>query len=230
MLRWYVLLNSGFAIWIFVDGLRRKANATLWAIGTLIFGSYIFPVYLMARKPIKSGQEREDERQERRDGAAALRWRLLKGCIFPLGIIFWTLLIIGASIWKDTSPLVKAREEDFAYKLAILDAKGDIRLGQDDDRLLRFRSLLDQLSENYAEDRQQIANISALVYKRIKARGLRRDASLLKIMEDLNRLGYYGQLKHQSYAERAFSYVRLRYMGQSHNQAIEGLQLMVRGY
>ncbi|MEW6381131.1 MAG: hypothetical protein AB1611_16200 [bacterium] len=216
MRRWYLLLNAVFAIWVLADGFKRKANAALWAVGTLVFGSYIFPVYLITRQPSKT--------EALPKGRPV--WRFLKNFAFFSGIVCWTLLLIMAGVWKDTST-VNAKEESPEYKLAVLNAEGYVC--HDDETVYRFSSLLDQLSSNYGESRQHIANISVIAYKKVRTRD-RKDASLLNIMEGLNKLCYYGDLKDQKYAAHASIYVRLRCMGQSHKQAIKGLQALVRGY
>ena len=71
------MLYGGLAVWVLVDGLSRHANGVLWALGTLLLGPIILPIYL-AKRPLKMGEVRE--------GGAA--WNILKN--FAL---LWTLLM-----------------------------------------------------------------------------------------------------------------------------------------
>ena len=87
---WYIILYTVFAIWVFIDALRRKAKAILWAIGTFFLGPIILPIYI-AKRPLKSGETRE--------GGTA--WNILKNFA-----IFWTILMAIASIWGIVSTSV----------------------------------------------------------------------------------------------------------------------------
>ncbi|MEW5801378.1 MAG: hypothetical protein AB1847_04660 [bacterium] len=213
---WYVFLNMIFAVWVLVDGFRREINAIPWSIGTALFGPIVFPVYV-ARRPRKTGEDRKDNRTG---------WNRLNNFAYFGIIVFWTILLTAAGIWKDKSA-TSASEESPEYKLAVLNTKQYIH--QDDDTTVRFHSLLDQLAEHYVEDRQQIVNISIIAHKRLKACGV-RDKSMMDIMEGMNKVFGYSGLKNQKYAEYASLYVRLRSGGQSHKEAVEGLQALVRGY
>lgn len=44
---WYLYYNGILAIWAFIDAKRRKANAVLWAVGTLLLGPIILPFTLL---------------------------------------------------------------------------------------------------------------------------------------------------------------------------------------
>ena len=221
MEKWYLLLNLIFAAWVLADGFKRKANAAAWAIGTLLFGSYIFPVYLMVRQPLKAEESKKDR----------AAWRFLKNFAFFWAIILWTILLIVAGIWKDRSTVKAVEGENSEYKLAVLNAK--CRVSRENDAVVRFGSLLDQLSANYVEDRQQIASISLIAQKKMKSYGIKdksKNGAMLDMMEGLNAIFRYRELKNQKYAEYASAYVNLRQAGQSHKQAVEALQAMVRGY
>lgn len=80
---WYLILYGILAIWAFVDAKKRKANAVLWAVGTLLLGPIILPFYF-AKRPLKAGEVRE--------GGTA--WNVLKNFA-----IFWTILMAVAAIW-----------------------------------------------------------------------------------------------------------------------------------
>jgi hypothetical protein len=213
---WYVILNLIFAIWVLFDGHRRKVNAIAWAIGTFAIGPIIFPVYIAKRPPLKAEEFRKGETP----------WYSFKSMAFFWTIVVWTLLLALAGIWKDR-PAAKAVHETPEYKLSVYSARDYV--SQDDDNVDHFRSVLDRLSEHYVEDRQQIMNISVLAQKKAKVCGA-KNASLLDIMEGMDKIFCYNELKDQNYAEYAAIYVRLRKGGQSHKEAIETLQAIVRGY
>lgn len=80
---WYIVLAGLFAIWVLVDGLKRKAKAIRWAIGTLLLGPIVLPVYI-AKRPLRAGEVRE--------GGTA--WNILRN--FAL---FWTILMAVAAVW-----------------------------------------------------------------------------------------------------------------------------------
>ena len=80
---WYIILYTVLAIWVFFDALKRKAKATLWAIGTFFFGPIILPIYI-AKRPLNPGETRE----------GGTVWNILKNFA-----IFWTILMAIAFIW-----------------------------------------------------------------------------------------------------------------------------------
>ena len=82
---WYFILFGLLALWVGFDASRRSlgaAKAILWAIGTLLLGVIVVPIYL-AKRPLKANQVRE----------GGLAWNLLKN--FALT---WTVLMIAISI------------------------------------------------------------------------------------------------------------------------------------
>lgn len=79
---WYIALYGLFAIWVLVDGLKRKAKAIPWAIGTLLLGPVVLPVYV-AKRPLKAGEVRE----------GGTGWNVLRD--FAL---FWTILMAVAAV------------------------------------------------------------------------------------------------------------------------------------
>jgi len=79
----YWIVYGLFAIWVFVDGQKRKTSAIPWAIGTALLGPIVLPVYV-AKRPLKAGEVRE--------GGTA--WNVLRN--FAL---FWTILMAVAAFW-----------------------------------------------------------------------------------------------------------------------------------
>lgn len=114
--------------------------------------------------------------------------------------------------------------ESIEYQLATINAGGYV--SKDHITIARFRSVLDQLSSTYIENKQQIADMSVTAQQLLKKAGV--EESLLKIMEGLNQL-FANRIENQKYAEYAASYVTLRIKGQSHSEAIRGLQAILRG-
>ena len=80
---WYLILCGILALWAFVDAKKRKANAILWAVGTLLLGPIVLPFYF-AKRPLKAGELRE----------GGTWWNILKNFA-----IFWTILMAVAAIW-----------------------------------------------------------------------------------------------------------------------------------
>ncbi|MDV2503799.1 MAG: hypothetical protein RX318_07575 [bacterium] len=118
-----------------------------------------------------------------------------------------------------------AAGESLEYKLATINAMRGF--AKDDITVARFRSLLRQLSQTFVEDQQQIADMSVTVQQIMKEKGI--SESLLIIMEGMNQLvsSEVGNLK---YAEYISAYATLRNKGDSHAQAIAGLQGILRAF
>lgn len=114
--------------------------------------------------------------------------------------------------------------ESIEYQLACINAGH--RVAQDDITVARFSSLLRQLSHTFVEDQQQIADMSVKGIQILKQDGI--SESLLNIMEGMNQL-FSTKVANQKYAEFIASYLTLRNKGQSHTQAITGLQGILRG-
>jgi len=78
---WYWILWVILAVWTFIDAKKRNNNAIGWAIGTLLVGPIVLPVYF-AKRYLKVNEVRE--------GGTA--WNVLKN--FTL---YWTLtmLVVG---------------------------------------------------------------------------------------------------------------------------------------
>jgi len=113
----------------------------------------------------------------------------------PFFLVFLSLSLIGNIVNADYS---------IEYKLAVIDAGGFVP--KDDLTVARFRSLLNQLSRTYVENKQQIADMTVTAQKLLRKDGV--DESLLNIMEGLNQL-FSKPLGNQKYAEYAVAYVTL---------------------
>ncbi len=109
------------------------------------------------------------------------------------------------------------------YKLATINAGGYV--SKEHVTVARFRSLLNQLSVIFVEDKQQIADMSVTAQNLLKKEGV--EESLINIMEGMNQL-FSKKIENQKYAEYAAAYVTLRGKGQSHTEAIRGLQAILR--
>ena len=109
------------------------------------------------------------------------------------------------------------------YKLATINAGGYV--SKEHVTVARFRSLLNQLSVTFVEDKEQIADMSVTAQNLLKKEGV--EESLINIMEGMNQL-FSKKIENQKYAEYAAAYVTLRGKGQSHTEAIRGLQAILR--
>ena len=114
--------------------------------------------------------------------------------------------------------------DSLEYKLATINAGAYV--SKDDITVARFRSLLNQLSATFIENKQQIADMSVTAQNLLKKEGVQE--SLMNIMEGMNQL-FPRKIENQKYAEYAAAYVTLRSKGQSHSEAIRGLQAILRG-
>jgi len=120
------------------------------------------------------------------------------------------------------TPSSPAKPESLEYKLATIE-KGYV--SRDDIIIARFGSLLQQLDSTYTESKQQIADMTVTAQKLLRDEGIKEN--LLNIMEGMNRL-FSMRIENQSYAEYASAYVVLRRKGQSHHEAIEGLEALLQ--
>jgi uncharacterized protein (UPF0297 family) len=80
---WYLVCGVFLAIWVLVDGLKRKANAILWALGTVFLGPIVLPLYL-AKRPLQPGELRE----------GGTTWNVLKNFA-----VSWTIFMAVAAVW-----------------------------------------------------------------------------------------------------------------------------------
>ena len=78
----YFLVYAGFAVWIYLDGTKRRFGVIPWCITTVLFGPVVVPAYL-AYRPLQQGETREGGRA----------WNVLKNFA-----IFWTLTMFMAGI------------------------------------------------------------------------------------------------------------------------------------
>ncbi len=117
----------------------------------------------------------------------------------------------------------RGKQRSLEYQLATID-KGYVSDG--DPTIARFRSLLDQLSNTYVENKQSIADMTVMTQKLLKEKyGI--SESLLRIMEGMNQI-LYQRLPNQAYAEYTTAYIQLRNSGMSHSEAVEGLAALIR--
>lgn len=105
------------------------------------------------------------------------------------------------------------------YQLATINSGSYVP--KDHVTVARFRSLLEQLSETFVENRQQIADMSVTARQLLKKNGI--EESLINIMEGLNTI-FSIRVDNQKYSEYAAAYVTLRDKGQSHSEAVRGSQ------
>ena len=137
-----------------------------------------------------------------------------------LKLLAFALLILSLALFTIQA---HASGESIEYQLACVNAGR--RVAQDDITVARFRSLLRQLSDTFVENQQQIADMSVKGLQMLKQDGI--SESLLNIMEGMNQL-FSTKVENQKYAEFISAYLTLRDKGQSHRQAIDGLQGILR--
>lgn len=135
-------------------------------------------------------------------------------------IRYSVLLAVVIIVLLGTQNTVQANES-LEYKLACINS-GDY-VSRDHISVNRIRSLLNQLSATYVENKQEIGDMSAYVQKQLKENGV--EEGLLNIMEDLNQFSA-SKVGNQKYTNYSAAYLILRIQGQSRAQTIRGL----RGY
>lgn len=140
--------------------------------------------------------------------------------------LFWAILLASISIWGGKCPTNTIKSESLEYRLAVVNTESFVIEG--DPIIGRFSSMLDQLSANYLEDRQQIANISIIICDKMKSNGI--DESLLDIMDGLDKLIWPQDFKKRRYSEYLITYASLRNKGLNKQEAIETLQAMINDY
>ena len=123
---------------------------------------------------------------------------------------------------ESSSKSYSEADSPIEYKLAVIDAGGYV--SKDHITVARFRSLLEQLSKTYVEDKQQIADMTVTTQNLLRKEGIQEN--LLDIMEGLNRL-FAEPVENQKYAGYAVQYVTLREKGYSHFEAINGLKAIL---
>jgi hypothetical protein len=139
-------------------------------------------------------------------------------------VAFWLVLFLfmSASYGVSREFSKYLGEDTLEYKLAVINA--GFHVSNDHFTVNRFRTLLNELSYTYVENRQQIADMSVKAQQILKERGIKE--SLLNIMEGLNQI-FTRKIENQKYAEYAAAYLTLRSKGESHRDAILGLKALV---
>lgn len=113
-------------------------------------------------------------------------------------------------------------DDPIEYKLAVIDAGGYV--SKDDISVARFRSLLEQLDSKFNENQTEIADMTVKTQEILRGKGI--SEKMLNIMEGMNRL-FPTRFPNQKYAEYLASYLVLRDSGQTHREAIEGLEALL---
>ena len=119
---------------------------------------------------------------------------------------------------------LRASDESLEYKLAVINAKGYV--SKDHITVKRFRSLLNQLSKTFVENKEQIADMSVAAQKRLEEEG-GVEESVLNIMEGMNKI-FTEPIENQKYAEYVAAYTVMRIKGNAHEDSINGLKLLIR--
>ena len=141
-------------------------------------------------------------------------WRRFRNLILLALPVAFVIGLLG------TLNIVKA-EESLEYQLAAIDAGRSVP--EDDITVVQFRGLLSDLSSDYVENKQQIADMSAVAQMILEENGIKE--SLLNIMVGMRRL-VFSESETQQYAICVAAYVALRNSGESHSGAINELRTM----
>jgi len=115
-------------------------------------------------------------------------------------------------------------EESIEYKLAVIDA--GTYVPKDDLSVARFKSLLRQLSDKFVESEQPIADMTVKGQSILREEGI--SEKMLNMMEGINQI-FSSNIENQKYGEYLSLYAMLRIQGQNHDDAISGLQAVMRG-
>lgn len=113
-----------------------------------------------------------------------------------------------------------------AHKLANINARGYVP--PDHTTVVRFRSLLNQMSDNFSEGEQQIADMSVHSLTLLENNGIQE--RLLNIMAGINSLPVTAKglpPKWHEYRQYLAIYVTARTSGVSHDTAIGGLRALI---
>lgn len=133
-------------------------------------------------------------------------------------------LVLGLATASSSAGALDAAGVSLAYKLATIDSPAG-SVSEDDITVARFRSLLRQLADTFVEDEQQIADMTVKARQMLRADGI--NERLLTMMEGMNQV-FTKRVENQQYAEYITVYITLRKKGQSHDDAISGLQGILR--
>ncbi len=133
------------------------------------------------------------------------------------------LLIVLFFIAFPAAQLPAQSNDALEYQLAQLDS--DKYVAKDDLVVFRFKSLLDQLSQTFVDDKEQIAHATYKVKTILEQHGIKE--SMLNMMEGINSV-FYMKIKNQNYNEYLAAYTTLRIKGISHQDSIKGLQDIIK--
>jgi len=116
----------------------------------------------------------------------------------------------------------QAKSTSLEYMLATID-KGYV--SKDDIIITRFRSLLQTLDAIYVENKKQIADLTVTAQNILRDRyGIKE--TLLNIMEGMNQV--HVTKINPSYKFYTTAYIQLRKSGQSHQQALIGIESFLK--
>jgi len=121
-------------------------------------------------------------------------------------------------------PDTQSESESMEYMLACIDA--GCYLPRDDDSIEKFRTLLQQLDVKFIEDETQIGDMSASTKFLLRDDGIQE--SILNIMEGMDQL-FSGKPEDMKYAECTSLYIGMRKKEYSHENAIKGIKMLLRG-
>jgi hypothetical protein len=129
-------------------------------------------------------------------------------------ILFAVLFVQPVPMWAD---------ESIEYKLASVDAGHPV--ASHDITVARFRSLLEQLSTKYVEDKGKMAGMTVKAQQLLREQGV--NEKMLNIMEGMNKI-FSQPFPNQKCAEYVSFYIQFRTKGQSHDEAVNGLRTLLR--
>ena len=115
--------------------------------------------------------------------------------------------------------------EPIEYQLAVVDAGGYVP--ENDISVARFRSLLDLLESKFVEDRGTIAGMTVKAQQLLKSKGVQE--KMLNMMEGINKL-FPRRFPNQKYYEYLAIYVTLRNQGQTHREALRGIEALLEAF
>lgn len=130
-------------------------------------------------------------------------------------------LVLGA-IFAAGSLL--SADEPLEYQLAVIDSG---YVAKDDPQVARFKTLLDRLSSKYAENRQQIADMTVAIQGRLRESGI--NVSLMDIMRGMDSL-FSERNSGLKYAEYIAFYSTSRRNGSSHIETLDGIKAILEAF
>ena len=144
-----------------------------------------------------------------------------KTLIWFLGImVVFLIFSILAKNEKNNPSIAKKENATLEYKLAAIN-KGRY-IPDDDISIVRFRTLLDTMTKTFPEEnRQEIADGIVKAQELLKKEGI--SESLLNIAEGINKVFIWNKAN-VKFNEVTAAYIILCSRGQTHTEAISGLQ------